>query len=156
MNALYTAEETAFQLRAAGTRFLVTVPSLAERALEAAHAAGVEEVFTIGGAAGTTPFEELLAADGTPAPRPLIDPARRTAGRPNVPHAGSMAAAAPASRAAASSSSNGVVPVGAADREDLLDAGGVAASSARSASCGTVTRKRAPAMRSWNAASSAV
>jgi acyl-CoA synthetase (AMP-forming)/AMP-acid ligase II len=75
VNALYTAGEAAFQLRTAGARFLVTVPQMAERALEAARAAGVEEVFAIGDAPGTTPFEQLLAPAGTPVPRPAIDPA---------------------------------------------------------------------------------
>jgi acyl-CoA synthetase (AMP-forming)/AMP-acid ligase II len=75
VNALYTAEEAAFQLRIAGARFLVTVPQLASQALEAAQAAGVEEVFSIGDAPGTTPFGDLLSPRGTPAPRPAIDPA---------------------------------------------------------------------------------
>ena len=75
VNGLYTADEVAFQLRIAGARFLVTVPQLAERALEAAAAAGVEEVFSIGEAAGTTPFDELLAPPGTPAPDADVDPA---------------------------------------------------------------------------------
>jgi acyl-CoA synthetase (AMP-forming)/AMP-acid ligase II len=75
VNALYTAEEAAFQLRIARARFLVTVPQLAGRALEAARAAGIQEVFAIGGADGATPFEELLAPPGTAAPRPVIDPA---------------------------------------------------------------------------------
>ena len=74
INGLYTAEEAAFQLRKAGARFLVTTPQLAERALEAAAAAGVDEVFSIGEAPGTTPFAQLLAAPGTPAPRVEIDP----------------------------------------------------------------------------------
>jgi acyl-CoA synthetase (AMP-forming)/AMP-acid ligase II len=61
-NALYTAGELAFQLHDAGARFLVTVPALAERALEAAAATDVEEVFVIGGEpiAGATPFAALL------------------------------------------------------------------------------------------------
>jgi acyl-CoA synthetase (AMP-forming)/AMP-acid ligase II len=75
VNALYTADEVAFQLRCAGARFLVTVPQLAERALQAAAAAGIEEVFSIGNAPGTTPFDELLAAPGTPAPDVAVDPA---------------------------------------------------------------------------------
>ena len=70
--------------------------------------------------------------------------------------AGSIAGRGAAVPGGASSSSNGVVPGRVPDREHLLDAGGPAASSARSASCGTVMRKRARAMRSWNAASSAV
>ncbi|MDP9257663.1 MAG: AMP-binding protein [Actinomycetota bacterium] len=74
VNALYTAEEAAFQLGLARARFLVTVPQLAARALEAAQAAGVEEVFSIGDAPGTSPFGDLLAPPGTPVPRPAIDP----------------------------------------------------------------------------------
>jgi acyl-CoA synthetase (AMP-forming)/AMP-acid ligase II len=75
INALYNADEAAFQLRSAGARFLITVPQLAECALAAASAAGVEEVFSIGDAPGTTPFEQLLAPAGTPAPRVAVDPA---------------------------------------------------------------------------------
>lgn len=74
VNALYTAEEAAFQLRIARARFLITVPQMAAQARAAARAAGLEEVFAIGEAAGTTPFHELLAPPGTPAPRPAIDP----------------------------------------------------------------------------------
>jgi acyl-CoA synthetase (AMP-forming)/AMP-acid ligase II len=51
------------------------VPQLAERALAAARAAGIDEVFSIGDAPGTKPFRELLAAPGTPAPAVAIDPA---------------------------------------------------------------------------------
>ena len=75
VNGLYTSDEVAFQLRIAGARFLVTVPLLAERALAAADAAGIEEVFSIGDAAGTTLFEELLAPRGTPVPVADVDPA---------------------------------------------------------------------------------
>jgi acyl-CoA synthetase (AMP-forming)/AMP-acid ligase II len=82
VNALYTAGETAFQLRTAGARFLVTTPALADQAVEAARTAGLEEVFTIGGAPGTTPFEALLAPPGTPAPRPAIEPARHIVALP--------------------------------------------------------------------------
>jgi acyl-CoA synthetase (AMP-forming)/AMP-acid ligase II len=74
INALYTADEAAFQLQNAGARFLVTSPLLAERALEAAERSGVEEVFSIGEAPGTTAFADMLAAPGTPAPRVEIDP----------------------------------------------------------------------------------
>ena len=74
LNALYNAEEAAFQLETAGARFLVTSPPLAEKALAAAEAAGVEEVFSIGEAPGTTPFAELLAPHGTAAPNVEIDP----------------------------------------------------------------------------------
>jgi acyl-CoA synthetase (AMP-forming)/AMP-acid ligase II len=72
-NPLNTVEELAHQLEDAGARYLVTVPSLAVRALAAARQAGVVEVFTLGEADGCTPFTTLLddmAADEVP-----IDPA---------------------------------------------------------------------------------
>jgi acyl-CoA synthetase (AMP-forming)/AMP-acid ligase II len=82
VNGLYTAEEAASQLRAARARFLVTVPELAERACEAARLAGVQEVFAIGAAAGTTPFEHLLAPAGEAAQQPDIDPASHVVALP--------------------------------------------------------------------------
>jgi acyl-CoA synthetase (AMP-forming)/AMP-acid ligase II len=82
VNALYTAEEAASQLRIAKARFLITSAGLAERARDAARAAGVEEVFSIGDAPGTTPFEELLGPPGTPVPRPRIDPATHVVALP--------------------------------------------------------------------------
>ena len=45
VNALYIADELAFQLRDAGARFLVTAPGLLECALTAAAQAAVDEVF---------------------------------------------------------------------------------------------------------------
>src|SRR4029079_5126809 len=45
INPLYTPYEIAHQLKDSGARFLVTVPGCAEKAGEAAHAAGVEELF---------------------------------------------------------------------------------------------------------------
>jgi acyl-CoA synthetase (AMP-forming)/AMP-acid ligase II len=44
--------------------------------------AGIEEVFGIGEAAGTTPFGELLAPPGTPAPQPVIAPASHVVALP--------------------------------------------------------------------------
>ena len=82
VNALYTVEEAAFQLQAAGARFLVTVPQLAERARAAARIAGVQEVFAVGGAAETTPFGDLLAPPGARAPRAEIDPAHHVVALP--------------------------------------------------------------------------
>jgi acyl-CoA synthetase (AMP-forming)/AMP-acid ligase II len=73
-NALYTADELAFQLRDAGARFLVTAPVLVEPALAAARAAGVEEVFVFGEAEGAAPFASLLEEAGEP-PTVEIDPA---------------------------------------------------------------------------------
>jgi acyl-CoA synthetase (AMP-forming)/AMP-acid ligase II len=74
VNALYTTDELAFQLRDAGARFLITAPALVERALAAAQAAGLDEVFVFGEAAGATPFSSLLEQAGEP-PAVQIDPA---------------------------------------------------------------------------------
>jgi acyl-CoA synthetase (AMP-forming)/AMP-acid ligase II len=74
VNALYTADELAFQLRDAGARFLVTAPGLLEPALAAASQTAIEEVFVFGGAGGATPFEALLAQDGD-LPEIRLDPA---------------------------------------------------------------------------------
>lgn len=66
VNPLYTCEEMAPQLRDARARFLLTVPPLAERAVETAQKCGVEEVFVIGEAEGATPFAQLMENDGAP------------------------------------------------------------------------------------------
>jgi acyl-CoA synthetase (AMP-forming)/AMP-acid ligase II len=73
INPLYTAEELSFQLSDCGARFLLTVPSFLDRALEGAERAGVEEVFVLGEAEGATPFASLLEA-GDNAPEVRIDP----------------------------------------------------------------------------------
>ena len=70
--------------------------------------------------------------------------------------AGSTSASGAGVPGAASSSSKGVVPAASPIENTSSTPAAAAASSARSASCGTVTRKRAPAIRSWNATSSAV
>jgi acyl-CoA synthetase (AMP-forming)/AMP-acid ligase II len=51
-NPLYTAGELATQLRDSGARLVVTVPAFADRAAEAARAAGVETVLGFGDLAG--------------------------------------------------------------------------------------------------------
>ena len=73
-NALLTAEELTRQLRDCGARLLVTAPDQLEKASVAAHAAGVQEIFVYGEAAGATPFASLLGAVGEP-PDVAIDPA---------------------------------------------------------------------------------
>jgi acyl-CoA synthetase (AMP-forming)/AMP-acid ligase II len=75
VNPLYTADELAFQLNDAKARFLLTVPPFLDKALQAAANSGVEEVFVLGEAEGTTPFASLLTAGDTPA-AVQIDPAR--------------------------------------------------------------------------------
>jgi acyl-CoA synthetase (AMP-forming)/AMP-acid ligase II len=75
VNPLYTAGELATQLADAGARFLLTVPPLLDRAIEAVTGSGVEEVFVFGEAKGATPFASLLPAIGTAPPTVRIDPA---------------------------------------------------------------------------------
>ncbi|MDX6377688.1 MAG: hypothetical protein QOE98_1991, partial [Gaiellaceae bacterium] len=72
INSLYGVEETAFQLRNARARFLITIPQFLDRALPAAAEAGIEEVYVFGEADGATPFASLLA-NGSPVPQPEID-----------------------------------------------------------------------------------
>jgi len=73
VNPLFTAEELERQLRDCGARMLVTLPELLDTAAVAARAAGVQEIFAYGQAAGATPFASLLHAGGAP-PRVAIDP----------------------------------------------------------------------------------
>jgi acyl-CoA synthetase (AMP-forming)/AMP-acid ligase II len=82
VNALFSADDLAAQLAGAGARFLVTVAPFLDRALPAAAAAGVDEVFVLGDAPeGTTPFTDLLGGDGAP-PSPSIDPATHVVALP--------------------------------------------------------------------------
>ncbi len=64
VNPLYTEHEVAHQLKDAGARFLVTVPAFVEKALQAAEAAQIEELFVFGEAERATPFASLFAAGG--------------------------------------------------------------------------------------------
>lgn len=73
LNPLWTEEEIAGQLSDSGARFLLTVPSLIEKARAAAAAAEVEELFVLGEAAGATPFATLASGEGSP-PELEIDP----------------------------------------------------------------------------------
>ena len=73
INPTYTVTELAQQLQDAGARYLVTVPPCAEKALEAARASDVKEVFVFGDAEGATPFSALLSGEGDP-PAVTIDP----------------------------------------------------------------------------------
>ncbi len=79
-NALYTADELAFQLRDSGARMLVTVSALLDRALEAAAAAGIADVVSLDGGAGAAALADLLH-DG-PVPSVALDPARDLAALP--------------------------------------------------------------------------
>ena len=73
INPLYTVGELTNQLRDSAARFLITVPMFLDKAQEAARAAGIEDVYVFGEAAGARPFAELLAAPPTP-PAVTIDP----------------------------------------------------------------------------------
>jgi acyl-CoA synthetase (AMP-forming)/AMP-acid ligase II len=81
MNPLYTAEEIARQLRETRAQLLLTVPSLAERCIEAARGTDVREIFALGEAPGTTSFDVLMAASG-PVPDVPVDPASDIAAMP--------------------------------------------------------------------------
>lgn len=59
-NPSYTASELAYQLNDAGAKYLLTVPELLERGLEAASQSKVESVFVFGNAPGAIPFSALL------------------------------------------------------------------------------------------------
>jgi acyl-CoA synthetase (AMP-forming)/AMP-acid ligase II len=73
INHLYTEHEIGHQLKDAGARFLVTVPTCLEKAREAAREAKIDELFVFGSAEGATPFESLLVPNGDP-PEVEIDP----------------------------------------------------------------------------------
>ncbi|HYG79481.1 MAG TPA: 4-coumarate--CoA ligase family protein [Pyrinomonadaceae bacterium] len=73
VNPLYTAAEVAHQLKDARAKFLLTIPPLLDKALEAAEGTGVSEVFVFGEAEGATPFSALLRNEGV-LPETEIDP----------------------------------------------------------------------------------
>ena len=81
VNGLYTSDELRNQLRTARARFLITLGPMLDRALPAAEAAGIEEVFTFDGAEGTTAFAGLLG-DPVGLRIPEIDPATALAAMP--------------------------------------------------------------------------
>jgi acyl-CoA synthetase (AMP-forming)/AMP-acid ligase II len=64
INPMYTAEELAYQLNDASAKYLLTVPQLMDKAVEACHDSQVKEVFVFGEAEGATPFQTLLENDG--------------------------------------------------------------------------------------------
>jgi acyl-CoA synthetase (AMP-forming)/AMP-acid ligase II len=72
-NPLSTARELALQLENAGASYLVTIPELLDRALEATSRSPVKEVFVFGEAAGATPFASLMQGSD-PVPAVAIDP----------------------------------------------------------------------------------
>jgi acyl-CoA synthetase (AMP-forming)/AMP-acid ligase II len=73
INPLYTRDELAHQLRDAGAKYLLTVPELIDKALEATRDSSVRELFVVGFAEGATSFASLLQARGS-APVVEINP----------------------------------------------------------------------------------
>ena len=68
INPTYTAEELAYQLNDSGARILITIPAILEKAKEAAGAAGIDDVFVIGGADEFTSYQALLGEGMVNAP----------------------------------------------------------------------------------------
>lgn len=74
INPLYTTEEVANQLKDSGAKYLITVPQLLDKALEAAKKANVGEVFIFGtaedeeSAGEATAFDALLTGEATDVP----------------------------------------------------------------------------------------
>ncbi len=64
INPMYTADELAHQLSDANAKYLLTVPQLIEKAVEASGDSKVEEIFVFGEAPGATSFSSLLESEG--------------------------------------------------------------------------------------------
>lgn len=75
VNSLYSTDDLIHQFKDSGARFLLTVPDFLDRALPAAEATGIEEIFVLGSAENCTPYAELLSNAGD-APQAEIDPVR--------------------------------------------------------------------------------
>ena len=65
MNPLYTAEEIAQQLRETRACFLLTVPALAQRCVEASAGTSVRQVLSVGASPGAADFAGLFSDSGT-------------------------------------------------------------------------------------------
>jgi len=81
LNPLATADDLAAQFAESRARYVVTIPALAERALDGARRAGVEEVFVLGTAPGATPLAVLFDPDPVPV-QVTIDPRTALAALP--------------------------------------------------------------------------
>jgi acyl-CoA synthetase (AMP-forming)/AMP-acid ligase II len=64
INPLYTADELSYQLEDAHAKYLLTVPQLIDRAIEATENSKVKEIFVFGEAQGATSFASLLQSAG--------------------------------------------------------------------------------------------
>ncbi|HKZ79590.1 MAG TPA: 4-coumarate--CoA ligase family protein [Pyrinomonadaceae bacterium] len=72
---LFTREEIQTQLKDSGARYLLTVPSLLDKARQVAQETDIRRIFLVGEAEGTTSFSSLLG-HGNEFPVPNIDPCR--------------------------------------------------------------------------------
>ena len=75
VNSLYSTDDLIHQFKDSGARFLLTIPDFLDRALPAAEAVGMEEIFVLGNAEHCTPYAELLDNAGD-APQAEIDPVK--------------------------------------------------------------------------------
>ncbi len=75
VNSLYSTDDLIHQFNDSGARFLLTIPDFLDRALPAAKATGIEEIFVLGSAENCTPYAELLNNAGD-APQADIDPVK--------------------------------------------------------------------------------
>ena len=73
VNSLYSTNDLIHQFNDSGAKILITIPAFMDRALPAAQACGIEEIFVLGEAENATPFADLLNNDGV-APEVSIDP----------------------------------------------------------------------------------
>lgn len=73
INPTYTVEELTYQLKDSGAVYLITIPSMLDKAKEAAEAAGVRELFVFGEGEGATPYS-ALRQHGDQVPEVSIDP----------------------------------------------------------------------------------
>ena len=64
INPMYTADELSHQLTDASAKYLLTVPQLIDKAIEASQDSKVKEIFVFGEAPGATPFASLVESDG--------------------------------------------------------------------------------------------
>jgi len=73
LNPVYTVDEIARQLEDSEAKYLLTLPQLLDKALEAMIKQPLREIFVVGEVPGAAPFSALLAANCTP-PRIHVNP----------------------------------------------------------------------------------
>jgi len=63
INPLYTVRELVHQLKDSKAKYLLTIPTFLDKAIEAVHLSDINEVFVFGEAEGATPFASLSILD---------------------------------------------------------------------------------------------